>query len=349
MKNGNASERAVALVQQAVDVLRRAEHAPDSPLVNVFLPANERRRYRRAAARLRQGKTEPRYRNLYSAEQLAGIYERTIQRDEIMERTFREFVRISLELGRVFEENREEAGKAMDELIREARRSAQEQGPGSEAFHRYRLLHFLASIGRRYHSDKRRQKTPAPPFVPLPPNAFEARAQATAAEILPSAPSGEAVIAIPPDGMDSGRERMFIRIGIGERSWVGSFERGHTTVGTVQMMPDDKHLFVSANGAGYIIELESRTLVEAIGTEVVRTMGNNPLTVFIVDHNGRSLEAFGKTGRLWKTHIISCGGFRNTSLTDTCLLGEARHPFRQKWVRFSVNLATGEVDIERQH
>jgi len=33
------------------------------------------------------------------------------------------------------------------------------------------------------------------------------------------------------------------------------------SVGTVQMMPGDKHLFVSA-GAGYIIDLKTRTLVE---------------------------------------------------------------------------------------
>ena len=344
MKNDNASERAVELVQQALDVLRRAEHAPASP-VNAFLPANERRRYRREAARLRQGKTQPRYFNLYTSEQLAGIYERTIQRDEILDQALKDFERITRELGRVLEEDRAEAGDAMVALIREAKRSAEEHGPGSEAAHRYRLLKSLGWIGRQSHSHKRRQRTPAPRFVPLAPDpAVEARCQATAAEILPSAhSSGEPVIAIPPDGNDSGRGRMFIRIGIGEQSWVGSFERGHAPVTTISMMPDDKHLFVSANGAGYIIELESRTLVEATGTEVVEVMRDEPPTLFIVNHNGRSLEAFGKTGRLWKTHINSCGGFRNTFLTDTCLLGEARHPFRGTWVRFSVNLATGEV------
>jgi hypothetical protein len=31
MKNENASERAVALVQEALDVMRRTERAPDSP------------------------------------------------------------------------------------------------------------------------------------------------------------------------------------------------------------------------------------------------------------------------------------------------------------------------------
>ena len=42
---------------------------------------------------------------------------------------------------------------------------------------------------------------------------------------------------------------------------------------TIAMMPDGKHLFVSAQGAGYIIDLKSRTLVEEIGTDVVRSDG----------------------------------------------------------------------------
>ena len=85
MKNENASERAVALVQEAIDVLRRAEHAPDSP-VNTFLTAEMRRQLRRDAKRLREQKAQPRYRNLHSAEELADIYERAVQRDEIHEK-----------------------------------------------------------------------------------------------------------------------------------------------------------------------------------------------------------------------------------------------------------------------
>jgi hypothetical protein len=109
------------------------------------------------------------------------------------------------------------------------------------------------------------------------------------------------------------------------------------------MMPDDKHLFVSALGAGYIIDLKSRTLVEEIGTDVAGVTVDEPRTVFLVDHNGMSLEAFGKSGRLWKTEIISFGGFRDMSLTDTSIVGEARHPSRPGWTGFSVKLATGEV------
>ena len=66
-------------------------------------------------------------------------------------------------------------------------------------------------------------------------------------------------------------------------------------------------------------------------------------TLFTVDHNGMSLESFGKNGRLWKTGIISSGGFREMSLEDGIIAGEARQGPGEGWVRFSVELATGEV------
>jgi len=344
MKNDNASERAAALVHEAVDVLQRADNAPVSP-VNTFLPAKLRREFRRRAKHLRLGKAQPRYRNLHTSEQLADIYERTVRRDEILEQGLKDFQRITRDLGRILEENAAEVGKAIDALLMEAKRAAEEHGPGSEAAQRYRQLQLLAWFGRRFHSHKRRQTSPAPLRVPLAPDpTVEARNQATAAELLDSPPSsGEAVIAIPPEGSDSGRGRIFLRIGVGDASWIGSFERGHASASTVFMMPDGKHLFVSAEGAGYVIDAASRTLVEEIGTDVAEVMRDEPMTVFLVNHDGMSLEAFGRTGRLWKTDPIGSGGLRRMAITDTELVGEARHPRRRGWAAFSVNLATGEV------
>ena len=350
MKNDNASEQVVALVREAVDVLQRAGKAPYSPM-NTLLPAKLRRELRRNAGRLRRRQAEPRYGNLYSAEELADIYERTAQRDEILEQGLADFRRITRDLGRVLEEHDgPEVEKALETLILEAKRSAEEHGAGSEAAQRFRHLQFLAWIGQQSHSRRRRQRAPAPPYVPLAGDAsIEIRNQLSAAEFLDALPSGdEAVIAIPPIGRDSGRERIVLRIGTGEASWIGSFECGHMRVSTLCMMPGDKHLFVSAAGAGYIIDVKSHTLVEAIGTEVAGVWQDEPLTLFVVDHNGMSLEAFGPTGRLWKTETISAGGFRRMTITPDSLLGEARHPFLflPGWIRFSVKLATGEVRYE---
>ena len=155
-------------------------------------------------------------------------------------------------------------------LINEAARSAEEHGPGSEAAQRFRLIAvpgWFGAAGATITGASRGFRLPGR-FLWRAIARSKHAMQLTAAEVLDSPPPGEAVIAIPPEGRDSGRERVFLRIGLGDASWIGSFEIGHMSVGSVSMMPDDKHLFVSAKGAGYIIDLQSRTLVEQIGTDV---------------------------------------------------------------------------------
>lgn len=339
MKEDNVSERAAALLHQALDVLQRAENAPDSP-VNTFVPGKMRRLLRRGAERLRRGEAQPKYKNLFTAGQLADIYQQTILRDEILDQANAEFLRIGREIGRAIEEDGPAVRKTFEAIYLETLRSARENGPGSEAAQRLHQLRSLVRFAQRYGADQRRQKRSDPRDRAAQHDA-EGRLPLIAAEILASPPSGEAVIAIPPEDRGSGRGRIFLRIGVGKGSWIGSFEIGHMSVSTVFIMPDGKHLFVSAEGAGYIIEVKSRRLVEQIGTDVAGVTRDGPFTLFIVDHNGMSLEAFGQTGRLWKTDTISCGGFRGLTVTDTTLEGEARQA--SGWIRFSVELATGEV------
>jgi hypothetical protein len=345
MKNDNASEQAAALIHEAIDVLQRAAKAPDSP-VNEFLTAKKRRELRRCAKRLRQQRAQPRYRNLHTSEELAAIYERTVQRDEILERGLSDLKRITLALARIVDENDPEVENAIKAVAMEAKRSAEEHGPGSEASQRYHHLQLLAWFGQQSHFHHRRQRSPAPWSVPLSMDpSIEARYQMTAAESLDSLPPGEAVIAIPPENRESVRERVLLRIGVGESSWIGSFARGYANGTTVFMMPDGEHLWVSAEGAGYILDLKSRALVEEVGTEVTGVLRDDPMTVFVVNHNDMRLEAFGKTGRLWRTGSIGWGGFRQIAITDTRIIGEARQPFPPWWACFSVNLGTGEVRI----
>jgi len=341
MKEDNASERAAALLYQLLDVLQRAENAPDSP-VNTLVPGKRRRLLRRGAEQLRRGEAQPKHKNLFTAEQLADIYEQTIRRDEIREQADADFSRIGREIARIIEEDGPAVRKTLEAVYLETLRSARENGPDSEAAQRLHQLRSLVRFTQRYGVDSRRQKLSGPRARTYPHEA-EGRLPLIPAEVLASPPSGEAVIAIPPDGRDSGRGRIFLRIGVGKGSWIGSFEIGHMSVSTIFIMPDGKHLFVSAEGAGYIIEVKSRRLVEQIGTDVAGVIRDGPMTVFIVDHNGTSLEAFGQTGRLWKTDTISCGGFRDTAITDTSFIGEVRQA--SGWVPFSVKLATGEVRL----
>ncbi|HEX3582002.1 MAG TPA: hypothetical protein VH087_09595, partial [Thermoanaerobaculia bacterium] len=163
------------------------------------------------------------------------------------------------------------------------------------------------------------------------------------AEILDAPPDGEPVLAFPAEGTDPARARVLMRVGLGPASWVGSFEQGNTQHCTVQLLPDRKHLLVTAGGAGYLLDLESRALVERIGDDIVSVGDAYNRSVYFVNHGNRSFEAFGIPGRLWKTGTIGCGEFRNLDVDGETFVGEARQESEPEWVRFAVKLATGEV------
>src|SRR5258706_2637374 len=167
MKSPTAAERAVALSNEVRDVLQPADRASDSQ-VNTFLTGDMRRKSRRAARRLRLHETQPRYRNLHSAEELADIYERTVRRDEMIEQALRDFKRLTLALGRVIEENGPEVKKVIGTFIDEAERLAEEHGPGSEAARQYWRVQWVGGVGARGPQHKRRPLGPGPPAPPSP-------------------------------------------------------------------------------------------------------------------------------------------------------------------------------------
>ncbi|HYK00650.1 MAG TPA: hypothetical protein VE974_02775 [Thermoanaerobaculia bacterium] len=299
MKNQNPSERIAELLHEVIDVFQRGESAPDSP-VDTFVPAKTRRALRRGAERLRRGEAQPRYKNLFTAEQLAGILENTARRDEMRQQFHAEFLRLGREIARLIEEDPEGTRKSWETVFMETFRLASEHGPGSEAAARYRQLQHLSRIAQMYKFDRRRQKSFGRAREAAAHDRSE-RIPLVPAELLDSAPEGEAVFPFPAAGEDSGRCRILLRIGVGASSWIGSFECGFKTVSTIFMMPDGKHLFVSANGAGYILDARSRTLVERTGTEIVGVGRDEEMTLFIVNHNDVSFEAFGPGGRVWKS------------------------------------------------
>ena len=105
------------------------------------------------------------------------------------------------------------------------------------------------------------------------------------------------------------------------------------------------NLFVSADGAGYIVDAKSRTLVERTGTAVVGTLREYLLTLFVVIHNGVAFEAFGTDGRLWKTAELSDRPLRHVVLTDDEIVGEAWKWIANRWMPFTVKIATGQVNL----
>jgi hypothetical protein len=297
MSQHKTSERVATLLNEIIDVLQRGDDAPYSP-VHEFVGAKMRREMRRGAGRLRRGQIRPRFTNLWNAQQLAEICERTVQRDEIRDQVTQEFLRKGEEMARLLEEDPEEARLASFRFHLQARRLAEAHGPGSEAARRWGQLQRVVQLAKMSNSDARRQKTFDRPHDP-PADDRVVRIPMVPAEILDSAPPGAAIVSIPAPGQDSGRARILMRIGIGTSSWIGSFESGFKPFSALFMMPDNKHLFVVAGGAGYIVYAKSRKLVERTGTDIV-TVAHISAAEFVAVHNYAMLEAFGPAGRLWK-------------------------------------------------
>lgn len=351
MKKKYESERTAALVEEVIAILERLENAPESPLTT-FLPTKLRHKARRTAKRLRKGQLQPRHPNINTSDSLATVFEQAAERDEIVEGAGPELIRIGRELRRVAAEEGQAAINTFNVIFNEAAIGMRIYGPDSVPGQRYRRLMFFVSNGAELEQQERRQKkrslADVIPGLRRDPST-QAIWEATAAEFLTEVPAGERVFSFPAESAGAERGRVLMRIGIRNASWIGSFARGNQGPSTVQPMPGNKQLFVSAAGAGYIIDACSRNLVEKIGDDVVSVWRDESGEVFLVNHDDRSFEAFGSAGRLWKTDAISCGGFQNLTLDQDELAGEARLCSEPEWVAFSVDLATGQVSWGSRH
>ncbi|HEY2325122.1 MAG TPA: hypothetical protein VGJ82_19850, partial [Thermoanaerobaculia bacterium] len=119
-----SSERAAALIYEAVDILKRAEDAPDSGVNAV-----------------------------------TKIYGRTAVRDEILEKCGVELKRITFELGHVMEQEGSEAvAQTFDAIYRETEAEAKLRGPDSEAAQRLERIMLLVAVASKNNSRSRRQK-----------------------------------------------------------------------------------------------------------------------------------------------------------------------------------------------
>jgi hypothetical protein len=335
MKNQHVFDRAVALLNELVDVYLGVEKIPFRSSER-RTTRKDRRLYRRMADRLRRGEQKPVFEALYTPEQLATLIETIVRHDDKRDETLEGSSRILPEIWALMREDAEAVREAFDAVFLGALRLAEEHGPDSEEAARWRTLQSIARACNVVTEDSRRQKKPPPQPDPL------RRIPLVPAEVLEDVPEGAEIIRIPAGDDDPERERMFIRIGLGPSSWIGSFACGEKPVSTMFIMPNGKHFFVSACGAGYIVDLETRTLVERAGTAVVGVHRDELMTIFMIDHNGMSLEAFGVVSRLWKTGPLGAGGLRNIALRDDCVIGEAWQASGE-WLAFDVNVATGAV------
>ena len=328
----------MAIVTRFRDLVVEMERLPKVPIV-AFLPAEMRRKFRRFAARLRAGKVEPRYPNLFTAEQLAGICEQAACRDESLERIVKELHDLSDELRALLEENDMELARVTMAELLPAKDAAHWLGPDSEAEQRYREIQQVRRQGQRKRNRPRKPEQPEPMELPGTDYELHMRHWVAAAEALPEgAPAGEPVLRFP-EGTDE--DRTVLRIGVGAVSWIGSFKRGLAGFTMVHLMPDNRNLLVVSAGAAYVVDARSHALACEAGRDIANVVRDEAFSLLLLDHAGTSLETFGPEGRMWSTGSIASGGFQGFEVTDGVMTFEARRSDGE-WGEVGIDLATGE-------
>jgi hypothetical protein len=130
-------------------------------------------------------------------------------------------------------------------------------------------------------------------------------------------------------------------IGIRGGQWVGNFQRGIGTKDAVLPVPlhTDRALVI-AGGMGYVVDLESRTLIRTFGG-AVSELFNVPARDTLVLGNGLWFECEGPEGLVWRTRRISVDGMRDVWLEGERIHGLAFDLASESWLPFEVDVVTG--------
>lgn len=129
----------------------------------------------------------------------------------------------------------------------------------------------------------------------------------------------------------------------GGETWVGNFakfeEGGETSIHTEL---GSRAIVVVAGGSGYLVDAETRRLVREIGFDIQRIWFDDGAQAMIVS-NGLWFEALDAEKVVWRSHRVSWDGIRNMEQAGRTLTGEAFDPMTDRWLPFSLNLTSGEI------
>lgn len=252
------------LMETAKGLIARLQNVPQSPLP--YMPLKHRWRYRRLASRLRKGRLYPRFGNLFSAAALAEMCDRAIQRDEQLEKLMAQIWPMIGEISVLIDELQEFADKDAAAQLVELKRAAKQYGPQSDAAARYRQLDSWRRLNKGQWKEVRELRDMTAQIPGVQRDLYQ-RFRLMAAELVPEPAPGEPSLSFPSEDAVDG-EALCLRIGIDEHQWLGRFRRGRTNAKAVDLMPDQQTLLVVACGAGYLIDLQTRTLLAELGDDI---------------------------------------------------------------------------------
>ena len=121
-------------------------------------------------------------------------------------------------------------------------------------------------------------------------------------------------------------------------SWIGNFI-GSFGVDTVFELPNSTNVFVVARGDLYMIEVESRSLVQYISAGF-QTVFHCPEHEIVIFGTYTEFVAIGKDGIKWESKRISWDGFQNLECDCKTIKGEAWN-VADVWMPFVLDLETG--------
>jgi hypothetical protein len=164
-------------------------------------------------------------------------------------------------------------------------------------------------------------------------------------EILPGLPAtGEMHESFSATGTGKHSEGIVVSFSPeGAGSWIGNFQPGVGGATSVFPHPDGTHVIVIAHGQGYVVNPSTKFLKSQFNGYVQEFLQVEEERAVIFG-DGTSLERLEHNGDLmWRTRRISWDGMRNVRIDNDTILGEAFTPMGDKWLPFSVNLYTGEL------
>lgn len=123
-------------------------------------------------------------------------------------------------------------------------------------------------------------------------------------------------------------------------SWIGSFQRGLTSLDVVIASRRDTAVTVIAGGQAYVVDPTSRSCVRTFGGQIEHVFDVADRTVF---SNGLWLEATDGERLLWRTRRLSWDGMMEVHVDGERIVGRAYDPMTDEWTPFSVEVVSGEA------
>jgi hypothetical protein len=162
-------------------------------------------------------------------------------------------------------------------------------------------------------------------------------------EVLPGLPPyGPMAISFTIHGAREHREGLVVRFyPRGSEPWVGNFLGGMTDCTIVLDHPNETDVIVVAQGEACVVDPEKRAVCDRIAGSIEEVIPL-PSLGSVIFRGLTDFTAIKADNSGWRSPRISWDGLRNIEVRETELLGEAYTPIANVWVRFKLDLLTGD-------